>query len=1302
MPLSTVKRESLIPGLHLLSIALLLTIAFVALIPSSDTFTYTADNTPGDKGIDSLDIAYLKARDASGDLSEEEMLSVIHNMIRSKKWQQARTLMAQRPDIVLDPRDQFLLNMETASAGFYGAENEGRSASYKAELISLMHGLYDTPGLHDEGTLTRAAEFSADLQQPDLSSSYYRLMAETFPDEAADHYGSCGRVLQRFGKYGEAAACYQDAVASADDPVQRNRLYLRLGQLHHANDKRLAAKSTLEQMIAEVPRHQRSLEKTAAFALETERPDLAYPLYARLADVDGGRAVYWLEKATLWAEAANQPGQAAEYVLSIRDLSDEEFKPELNRRRQALLIAAGRNEEALATMYERIVANPDSGEELIEGIKLARSMGLTQQALEWNEELLRIRPFDIEAMVRQIDFEVASNRLEDALAWNRKVLEQEPSNEEYVLRLAQLEEWTGDPEAAMKARQWLAANHPSAANDRELLRLAELNWDAKTAAETLHKIARATPLTTEELLKLVRLYEQDGRPDLAAGALEEMLGGDNDAMILRELAALHLHHVKYEEALATWDQFASRFGRSAEETLHRMELLWRLERPDEAVALADQINQFNSNGASQYQLALMTELGWRYRKPELIYAAAPYLDKLDSKTFGSTNGRRIVQSLIDNKDYSQAVVTAENMWRETDDISFLLSAIHIALRENIYPHYERFLDADGDLLKVREIPEYWLTIADYHNRNSDTEAALETYRNTLAMQPDNSNALEGLIWTMLGNDTDKTILTETLNQYKDVATEIPSLWHPYAVGYLSADDPQTSLRWFSKIMAQGDNDYNVLLSFADALERTDNNTHAFKVRRYAMQQLLPQVLAGTDGRIDDLSRDYISILRSYGSAAENEAWTQALLTGIEDVTPEESAWRRELAASWYLATQRSDYARLVMTKIHERRLESPAWQRLAVALNENNLPVVKDILADTDSELTTGDEILALRRLGHERQAFVLAKQTLTDVNNSANERDIAREHLMSIRGSRPGYYAGIASQTEIGNLNVTESGLSLRHTLTAADLGFEVDYRRNRLSSDVIAVANSDEDDLALSAHFGNSTRGGRLTAGVNANGVDDLNYTSGEYYIRDRSGKRELISALAFNEVAENSAEFRIGAKQNRAEVSFQSTIGKREFVRVSGNVNELATRASDEKIARGVGASIEVGTTGSIGTNNWRMGLVASGEVNELEPLSSFSGFLLNETQQIALNASWSRGSLRSDYPSIASPRYHVTARLGHSWPSDNTGVSLQAGAGFRVLGNDELSLQLEHSSDALEVFNTTTESLSTFGIQYTNHF
>ena len=1298
MPLSTVKRESLIPRLHLLSIALLLIIAFIVLLPSRDTFTYTAGSQSSGKSIDQLDLAYLKARDASGDLSEAEMLSVIHDMIRSKKWQEARILMAQRPDLSLDPRDQFLLNLETAAAGFYGATNEAKSASYKANLVNLMTDLYDTPVLHDEDTLTQAAEFSADLGQPVLSSRYYKLMAEKFPAQAAENYGKCGSVMHRFGMYGESVDCYESGIASATDPVEKAMLSLRLGRVHQRFDKRLAAESTLEKMVKDLPRDRRALELTAAFALENERPDIAYPLYARLADVDGGKAIFWLEKATLWAEASNQPGIAAEYVLSIRELSDDRFKPELNQRRQRLLIAAGRNEEALATMYERIAANPDSGEELIEGIKLATSMGITQQAMEWNEALLRIRPYDIEAMSRQIDFAMASQRLEEALAWNAKILKQEPLNAQHQLRQAQLLEWTGNVDGAMKQRKLLAENNPSTANDRELLRLAELNWDSATAAETLHRIARREPLSTEELMKLVSLYEQDGSPQLAAAAIEEMLGGSNDAMLLRELASLHTKHTKYEEALASWDEFANRFGRSAEESLQRMELLWRLKRPAEAVAMADQIDQFNSNGATQYQLALLTELGWRYRKPELIYAAAPYLDQLDENEFGTTTSRRLVQSLIDDNNYEQAIKTAENLWRETDDISFLLSAIHIALKENIYPHYERYLDADGDLIKVREIPEYWLTIADHYNRTNDPIAAIETYRNTLAMQPGNSDAISGLIWTMLGNDTDNTTLVATLDEYEASATEIPALWNPYAVGYLRADNPQKSLRWFSKLMTRDDHDYNILLSFSDALEQTGNNTHAYKVRQYAMQQLLPQVMASADDKIDDLGRDYISILRSYGSAAENEAWTEKLLAGIDDATAEESAWRRELAASWYLATQRNDYARLVMTKMHERRMESPAWQRLAVALNENNLPVVKEILASSEGELTSGDEILALRKLGHERQAYVLAKNTLEN-GKSANDRDVAREHMMSIRGSRPGYYAGLVKQRELGKLKITESGLSLRHTLTAADLGFEVDYRRNTLSS--IDVASVNEDNLAVSAHFGNSTRGGRLTAGVNANGADELNYTSGEYYVRDRTGKRELISVVGFNEVAEDAAEFRLNAKKDRAAVSFQTSFNDREFVIVSGNVNELATRTTNERIARGVGASIEFGTRGSVGSNTWSMGVSAKGEKNDREPLANLSRFLSDDSQQVGLSASLSRGGIRSDYLSAASPRYRLSAKVDHSWPGDTTALRLEAGAGFRVMGNDELSLQLEHDQTPQE-FSNGKQSNSAFGIQYRNHF
>ena len=1295
MQQSTVKRESLIPRVHLLSIALLLVVAFIVLFPSRGTFTYSSEQNTQESKFDDLDLAYLKARDASGDLSENEMQLVIHDMVRTKKWQQARALMAQRPDLKLDPKDQFLLDIETASAGFYGAENEAGSASYKAELISLMTNLFDNTPLHDEATLTSAAEFSADLQQPVLSARYYRLMADKFPRDSADHFEQCGRVLQRFHFHGESAECYQSSIASSNNPLHQSNMYIRLIRLHLNHGKTPAATASLETLVRVAPQDQSILERTAALALESGRPDLAYPLYASIADIDKDKAVFWFEKAAKWSEASNLPGLSAEYVLSIRDLSDEKYFDELTKRRQQLLVAAGRNEEALNTMFERLAANPGSGEDLTEAVALASSMGLTQQAAEWNEELLRVRPFDIEAMTRQVNFSLGTQRLADGLEWSKKILEQEPLDPVHRLRVARLEEWNGNVNDAMLQRQWLSENDPSIENDKELLRVAELNWDSLTAANALHRISKSSQLGTEDILRLVKLYEQDGSPYLAADALQGMLGGNNDAMILRELASLHTRHTHYEEALAAWELFAGRFGRSAEESLNRMELLWRLKRPEESLAVTDQITQFNSNAASQYQLTLLTELGWRNSKPDLVVAAAPYLDQVHPQAAHFTR-QRLLQAHIDNNDYERAIVAAENMWRETDDTTFLLTAMRLALSENIYPHYERYLDADGDLLEVRELPDYWIAIADHYNRQSDTDAAIETYRSTLAAHPNHESALSGLIWTLLGEHVDDETLLATLEQHEELATKTPELWHPYAVGYLRATEPKTSLRWFSKIMSKGDNDYNILLSFADALEQTGNNTHAYRVRQYALAQLQPRVLADASDQIDDLARDYISLLRSFGSAAENEAWTERLLAGVDQSSAAEGAWRRELAASWYLSTQRNDYAKLVMTKTHERRLESPAWQRLAVALADNDQIQIKEILAGSKNNLSAGDEILALRKLGRDREAFVIAKN-VAENSNSATESESAKQHLISLRGSRPGFYAGRVTQRSLGDLDITESGLSLRHTLSAADLGFEVDYRRKQLSSDQVALASNNEDNLEVSAYFGNSFRGGRLTAGVNSYDSEELNYTSGEYYIRDRAGKRELSSEIGLNEVPESTdTDIRLNAKQDSAALAFRSTFGKREFISLSGSVSEVTDRDTDERLLRGFGASVELGTTGSFGTNNWTMGVVASGGRNT----RAATPFIPEESQKLGLSASLFRGGIRANYPSTASPRYQLSAQVGHNWVSENIDVQLLAGAGFRLLGNDELSFQIEHLGGVDSLLNEQSDSK--VGIQYTNHF
>jgi len=1306
MPLSTAKRESLIPRLHLLSIALLLIVAFIVLMPSRDTFTFSAAATKDANDIKDLDIAYLKARDARGDLSDDELRNIIRTMIRGKKWQHARDLLATRPNIELDPRDEFLLDLDTATAGFYGADNEAQSASYKANLVGLMRDLFDTPVLHDEVTLTTAAEFTSDLDQPILASRYYQLLASNYPRKQSEHFYSCAKLLDRHHFYGETVECYQSAVATAPNAVAKTHMQIRLGKLHARHGHRDAVQQSIETLVAQAPNDRDALDSVATFALENERPDVAYPLYARIAEVEPDKRIYWLEKAVTWAEASNQPGIAAEYVLTIREQSDKQYFSELSRRRQALLVAAGRNDEALATLHERIAAKPNDHGLLLEGIQLASGMGLTAQAQEWNETILETDTTNLDAMSRQVDYALSNKRINEALVWSKKILDADPYSYNARLRVAQLEEWTGNVDNAMRQRVKLAQDHPSLDTERELVRLAELNWDSLTAAKALQRISKRKTLSTEEIQKLVALYEADGQPKLAIAALRDMMGGTEDAMILRELAVLQTRHIMYEPALATWEEFADRFGRSAEESLSRMELLWRLRRPEEAVAVTEQIDQFNTGSASQYQLSLLTELGWRYKKPELVYASAPYMDKLDSELFGLTNARRIVQSLIDDGNYTQAITTAENRWRETDDITFLMYAINLALREEIYPHYERYLDANGDLLKLREVPEYWVTVADYYNKKSDVEGAIETYKSALEIDPKSTLAMTGLAWSMLGNDTDDETMLSTLSDIEQHATDQPELWSPLAVGYLAVNQPETSLRWFSKLMMNETNDYNILLSFADALEQTGNAPHAYKVRLHAMQQLLPVAMASAGDSIDQMSRTYISMLQSYGSTAENEAWTERLLDGVDKASPKEAAWRRELAASWYLSTQRHEYARVVMTKMHERRLESPVWQQLSLALAEDNLPEIKEILASSREKLSSGDQILALRKLGYETEAFALAKKTVNEKAN-ATERAVAMEHMISLRNSRPAYTTGILKQREMGNLDITESGLSLRHTLSAADLGFAVDYKRNKLTSPTLPAV-SNEDDIALSAHFGNSLRGGKLTAGVNANSASDLSYTAGEYYIRDQRGKSELTTAVSYNKVAENGEVFRTDARQDIKEVAYRHTLGKRDFIRISGNINELATRDTDVKIARGYSAAVELGTTGSFGSNNWTMGLSATGVKNDRNMSQPLATSLNDQSQQLAVSASMFRGGIGSEYPQAASPRYHFSARFGVNWAEDNvfnvnstnSALNLQAGAGFRILGNDELSFTLEHDHQNEELNNG--DSNSAIGVQYTNHF
>jgi len=147
----------------------------------------------------------------------------------------------------------------------------------------------------------------------------------------------------------------------------------------------------------------------------------------------------------------------------------------------------------------------------------------------------------------------------------------------------------------------------------------------------------------------------------------------------------------------------------------------------------------------------------------------------------------------------------------------------------------------------------------------------------------------------------------------------------------------------------------------------------------------------------------------------------------------------------------------------------------------------------------------------------------------------------------------------------------------------------------------------------------------------------------------------------------------------------------------------------LARGLGAEAELGVRGSFGSNIWATSVRAAAaqydrvdslpEELQMSSVSRFDSVLLPKSSSLSLNASLSRGGLKGDFPQASSPRYYMNASVGQLWPANQVAFQLDAGAGVRVLGGDELSLSLTH--DTQSVIPDEGDA-TTLGVRYRYHF
>jgi len=1348
--------------------------AFVLLAPARDAFSpkpAPSDTVDAalDAPIDDLRLAYLKARGVAGELEPAEALASAVSLVRDGRVGDARALLQASPALVLGPIDRTRLDLELAAGELRRARarasgiTAGRAsdvasgsaaddvAAAESVLSRALTRLLGQPTLHERQLLVRAATLAAASGDARLPVAVHARLATVDPARALVHLEACGEVALAGGLRSEAVDCLSRARVLADAPARRFALSLQLMTALPPLDADGRRRALVEEALAHRPTSTAELEALGKVLLSVERPDAAARVHARLAESDPRRRVQWLAAAARWSEAAGRPAEAAVFLDAMPTPVGAEAGVAHRRRIEALLVGAGRSEEALDRVAVRVNAAPNDRETVREAVAMARRAGDAPRALGWNTQLLSFHPNDAEALRRQVDLALAVGRPDLARPAAERALAAAPDDTSLLGELARLAEWTGDPEQALRRRLRLAelmsgddtafdvafdaAGDPEVdekvdvevhsaqqgENLREIARLAESLRRPAVAADALRTLALTEEPDATGVRRLVRLYELDGRPRAAVATLDEIMvrHGERPSTLLA-MAELQGRHLYRRPALATWQRLARRFGRSGDETLARTELHWRLEEPDAAASLAtDLVDLGFGSTVSDYQAGLLAEIGWRYRLPAVAALARPLIATLASANQRLVHGRRAIDAYEAEGDLAGALREAETRWRSSGSPELALTALRLSIDTGDEAAASRLFDATATDDELLSLPVYHSLRAVAALRRDDAAAARRAYGTALGIDADNVEAIAGLLWLHIG-EGDVDAVAGLLEREAPRARETAALWVPFAVGHVEIGEAAASLPWFERALGDAADDtradYGLILTWADALEAAGRLDHARRVRRFAVAELRPGLLDAAAADRETLLRQYGRVLARHGGSEANESWMRYVLADADGVRPmddrggddETSFWREDMAIAWLMATERHEHARLLMARRHERRLEAPVWQDLALAMRADDEASVQAML-DAGTGLSAGDRILALRKLGRDADAWTLAVRTLGDARTPADRR-VASEQYAAMKRFRPRFASALTRRTTSGDLAIEESGVGLRYTLGASALGVGVDVVRGRFDSDTFTGEETERSGVVIGLYRESTRQDVGIRAGVLDDGDRALVHGDARYARRDALGRREASVEIAWNEAADESAELRLAGKRNRAGVSLETSIGARAFARLSAEASEISTRVDDRRLARGLATRAELGLRGGLGGIAWSSSVVAADvrrdRVDRL-PLelrlgqdTTLDGVLPESARTLSLLGSLSRGGVGGNFPDTASPRYYLNGGLSHAWPEQALGLQLDAGVGMRVLGNDELALAFVR--DTRLSGRRNTGDLSSIGLSYRHHF
>lgn len=1044
-------------------------------------------------------------------------------------------------------------------------------------------------------------------------------------------------------------------------------------------------------------------------SLALDRPKIAANLYYRWSLVvhDPAKRAEILQASGRWYIASGLPNQAAKIFNKGYTLAENKAEA----RQFALLTiqalkAASNNKFALELLRRYRSKIPNDRGLLDETIDLHLAENEPEQAYQIGILRFKLDPNDPKQAKKQIERALAIGKIQSALIYARHLVKIAPTDEKAHETLGQIAEWSTHPELAMKEWLWLARTRKDEEAINNAIRLSHGQYYFNIAIEMLQQLSEKRELTNDEMSLLLSDYFQAGSFSDRINFLESYLNKHPDNLQLwKELAHSQKNAGKLTQALATWQYIGSHFNQHIEAVTHQAELMWKNGQTGKAYSklLA---NHDNATAEEKQFWRIFGELSWELERFE--HALLAYDTLWESGTADGLVAERLIQLTRDMDKAEKSIAVGETAYSRLNQSRWLLLAMDVANQAGLSGELKRLLKiANDNEPRFQNSEMYWLMRAQLDTHENKPKTAIKHYQQALKVNPASTTAKEGILWNLIGRN-DKQLLQSYINVWHRDALENPSMWGAYGLALVNVGRNKEALPWFKRKSRTDPNDYLWLLTYADVLNKAGHADTAWQLRNHVLFNLRSRFKKNeniSEENVKELLHPvYLALVRDMkGTNADISILKTFLAKGYDDPGV------RELLIAAYLSQENYPAARYWLLQNHIARQETPAWQRLTLALKENNLTVAKQILENENEKLTTFNKIETLKRLNRNQKALALTYELLDAHNEQSSLRIPLYYSRDELAAKSSKQVLGAIDYKSLGDINFTESRARFNTPYINGILAAEIKHTLLDTSSgsDVILPANNETD---LSAEFKHSLRDGVFEVKLGGNLRKDNSLAYGGFKVSQNvTNNLKANLRLGVNEISYETGALRsLGAKDTIL-LGFSSQLTRQTFLHLDIDGHRYLTRQGSN-LGKGYKLQGILGSSLLTGIQDWQIRLQGSWESNQLEKTipSDLNGSLktsvtdvetliARDFRTLGLGTTFRYGA--SDQGVLRQPFILADMWVGRIWPSNVMGYNGRIALGTSFFGSDVLSAGAFYSNIQ---GGKTDQAFTGAGLQYSIRF